>query len=437
MKKIFYLLFFLPLFSNAQTIMTIAGGGTGGDGGPATNASIAAPYGLTIDDTGNIYIGDNEICRIKKVRPAIYGIISAYAGNGSCSYGGDNGSPLAAGIINAIWIHAGHKGELYIADIHRLRRVGANGIIKTIAGTGVSGYNGDGILATAAQINGIHGITTDDTGNVYFIDGDNHRIRKIDTSGFIHTLAGTGVAGFSPDGSRADTARLNVISMITIDKNNQIYFTESSRVRKIDKVSGFITTVAGNGIYGFSGDEGVATAAQIKGGGIAVDTSGNLYIADGANNRIRKVGTDEIITTIAGTGVYGFYGDGGDPLNARLASPQSIVLNKEGDIFIGDIGHKRVRVITKKPVNAIEIEKNEKGISIQPNPVSDACSIVISAPGVENAVITITDITGRKLFCEDWVTNKPFNLKNKMRAGIYVVTATTNTQILTEKMMVQ
>ena len=267
MKKLLFLLLFLPFCSNAQIIVTVAGGGTATlNGVPATSASIGLPYGVAMYNNGDLIILNPEDHKIYKVSPAYNGTITTIAGTGISGYSGDGGPATNAEFGYSQFITTDKNDNIYISDIFRLRKINASGIISTIAGTGVAGYNGDGILATSAQVNVVRGIAVDDTGNVYFVDGVNFRIRKIDTSGIIHTVAGTGISGYSPDGSKADTAQFSMISMLSIDRFNDLYFFDNYRIRRINHTTGLITTIAGTGIVGYSGDGGPATSAQIRGG---------------------------------------------------------------------------------------------------------------------------------------------------------------------------
>ncbi len=268
MKKLLFILLFLPLCTQAQIIVTVAGGGSATTNGvPATSASIGLPYGVAMYNNGDLIILNPEDHKIYKVSPAYNGTITTIAGTGISGYSGDGGPATNAEFGYSQFITTDKNDNIYISDIFRLRKINASGIISTIAGTGVAGYNGDGIPATSAQVNVVRGIAVDDTGNVYFVDAENLRIRKIDTSGIIHTIAGTGVSGYSPDGSQADTAQFSLISMLSIDRFNDLYFLDNARFRKINHTTGLITTIAGTGIWGYSGDGGPATSAQIRGGG--------------------------------------------------------------------------------------------------------------------------------------------------------------------------
>lgn len=222
--------------------------------------------------------------------------------------------------------------------------------ISTIAGTGTAGYNGDGIPAISAQFNGVQGLAFDGTGNLYAADISNHRIRKITMStGLISTIAGTGTAGYNGDGILATTAQINTPSALAFDRNGDLYFTDRSnhRVRKITTSTGIISTVAGTGTAGYNGDGILATAAQLNGPNeVSFDASGNLYIADWFNNRVRKADNSTgIISTIAGTGTAGYNGDGIAATAAQINGPCGIIFDNAGNIYIAEYGGARVRKI--------------------------------------------------------------------------------------------
>jgi len=398
MKKTLFIFLFLPLFSSAQVIITVAGTGeTGysGDGGPATAAKLNNPSGVTIDHSGNLYICDASC--IRKVSPAYNGTISTVAGYGVGGFSGDGGPAIYAKIFGVHDIAIDHHGNLYLADAvnNRIRKVTTDGIINTIAGTGTPGYNGDGIAATAAQLNSPYGIAVDDTGNVFFADSKNRRVRRIDTAGIITTIAGTGVKGFSGDGGLADTSRLHNPLAITFDKEGILYFSDSTRIRRID-ASGIITTIAGIATAGYSGDGGLATEAEMKPIAITFDTSGNMLIAD--DRRIRKVNGEGIITTIAGTGLGLFNGEGIHPLMANVGAPSGIAVSLSGEIFFGDMTNDRARMISYTLGQADKYIATGPGMRITPNPCCKNCSMSIEAPMSEGAEISITDITGGEVY---------------------------------------
>jgi sugar lactone lactonase YvrE len=276
-------------------ITTIAGTGTpgfSGDGGIATAAQLDSPATIAIDLSGNLYIADGgtDYPRVRMINAA--GIITTIAGDGSWGFNGDSISATAAQLTAIAGVAVDNSGNLYIADynVSRIRKVNTSGIITTIAGTAMYGFSGDGGPSTAAQIFFPSGVAVDNSGNVYISDEGNHRIRKINSSGIINTIAGTGSATVSGDGGVATAASINDPYNVSVDDSGNVYYPEggNSTIRKIN-TSGIITTVAGNGTAGFSGDGGPATSAKLNyPNAVAIDSSGNLYIAED-NNRIRKV----------------------------------------------------------------------------------------------------------------------------------------------------
>ncbi len=338
-------------FAQSGIISTVAGNGTAGfsgDGGFATAAQIHGPYGVAVDSAGNLYIADQSNNRIRAVTAA--GVISTVAGIGTAGFSGDGGQAAAAQLNFPSSVAVDSAGNLFIADLNnsRVRKVTAAGVISTLAGTGTQGFSGDGGPATAAQLNFPIGVAVDSLGNVYIADQANNRIRKVTAFGVITTAAGKGTAGFSGDGGLAASAQLNSPSGVAVDSSGNLYIADrgNNRVRKVTAF-GVISTVAGNGTAGYSGDGGKATAAQLNGPtGLAVDSAGNLYIADYTNNRIRQVTAAGIITTVAGNGTTGQCGDGAQAAGAQLNSPSGAAVDSAGNLYIADYLNDRVRSIT-------------------------------------------------------------------------------------------
>ncbi len=333
--------------ADAQIITTIAGDGSfvySGDGIPATDAALITPHGIAVDPIGNVYISDGAQS-VRKVDTS--GIITTYAGTGSGTDSGDGGPATAAGISSLLGIALDTVGNLYLATTTcKIRMVNTMGIINTIAGTGVSGYSGDGGPASVAQFGPILDIATDKHGNIYLCDGVNHCVRKIDPSGIISTVAGTGVAGYNGDGIPATAAQLKGPRSICTDYLSNLYIADyfDYRVRKVN-TAGIISTVAGTGTFGFSGDGGAATAALLGPNGLAV--SGNyIYISDVGSQRVRMIDPSGIITTIAGNGTPGYSGDGGPATAASINYSNHLARYGGGNLYFCDRDNYRIRMVT-------------------------------------------------------------------------------------------
>lgn len=343
---------FIHVLSTAQNITTLTGTGTygySGDGGPATAALVEYVWHSVTDRAGNIYVTDNANHRVRKINPA--GIITTVAGDGVPGFTGDGGAGTAARLLNPSGIVADGLGNVYFADAgnRRIRKLSTLGVITTIAGTGVAGSGGDGGAATAAQLNTPYGMMMDAQGNIYIADVGSSKVRRINTAGTIHTVAGNGLPGFSGDGGAATAAQLSSPGSVAMDIYGNLYIGDvtNNRVRMVN-TSGIITTVAGSsGTGGYGGDGGAATAALLNQPlGVAVDGIGNLFISDQLNHRIRKVDPAGIITTIAGTGAGVYSGDGGPATAAAIRQPFGISLDTTGDMVICDKGNFRVRKIS-------------------------------------------------------------------------------------------
>ncbi len=333
------------------TITTIAGNGErsfGGDGGPATATQLDRPRGVAVDGAGNLYIADTQNKRIRKVDST--GTITTVAGTGVWGFSGDGGPASEAQLSTPRGVTVDGAGNLYIADSrnHRIRKVDSTGTITTVAGTGVEGFSGDGGPAVEARISFPEGVAVDGAGNLYIGDLYNNRIRKVDSRGTITTIAGTGEGSYSGDGGPASEAQLSTPSGVAVDGAGNLYIgdTYNYRIRKVDS-TGTITTIAGTGEDGFSGDGGPATEAHLYAPqSLAVDGAGNLYIGDLYNHRIRKVDSRGTITTIAGTGESGFSGDGGPATEAHLYAPHGVALDGAGNLYIADTINNRIRKLT-------------------------------------------------------------------------------------------
>jgi len=333
-------------------ITTAAGNGTGGftgDSGLATSAQLAFPYGVAVNAAGDLLeIADTGNNRIRSVSG---GAIATVAGNGTAGFGGDNG-PASTGQLNdpeSVALDA--LGNLFIADRGNERvRVVSGGVIATAAGG--HDYVGDGGPPADAQLYYPYGVAVDSSGDVYIAEEYGNRIRKV-SQGVIETVAGKGIKGFGGDNGPAGEALFNQPEAVAIDSVGQIYIADrgNHRVRKV--ANGIVTTVAGDGTAGFGGDNGPATSAQLNSPYcVAVNAAGDLFIADTENHRIRKV-AGGIITTLAGDGKTDFSGDGGQAVNARLAFPWGVAVDIEDNLYIADSGHNRIRKVSNGVITTV------------------------------------------------------------------------------------
>jgi sugar lactone lactonase YvrE/PKD repeat protein len=330
-------------FAKAQIISTVAGNDTAGykgDGGLAISAELSNPAGVAFDAGGNIYIADlNNNC-VRKIDISS-GIITTIAGNGVGGYSGDGGLATSAqlNLPTEIAIDAG--GNIYIADWSNnvIRKVNTSGIITTFAGNGIAGFSGDGGLATGARLNNPMDLAIDAAGSLLICDSWNNCIRKVNTSGIISTIAGSpgSLSGYSGDGGPAINAQLFNPSDIGLDATGNLFISDANNViRKVD-AGGIITTIAGTGIQNYSGDGGLAINAELFfPAGICFDSAGNLYFVDSGNNVVRKINTSGIITTFAGNGIAGYSGDGGPATSGAFLSPIDVNADAANNIFIAE-----------------------------------------------------------------------------------------------------
>jgi sugar lactone lactonase YvrE len=337
-------------------IATVAGGGSDGDGGPATSAFLTNTYGVAEDKSRSLFIADTQNSRIRRV-DATTGIITTVAGNGTYGDSGDGGAATNASLDYPEGVAVDMAGNLFIADYGNfvVRRVdGVSGVITTVAGSGNYGYSGDGGPATSASLENPTDVAVDEWGNLFIADVYNQRVRRVDAStGIITTVAGNGTPGYSGDGGPATSASLYHPSGVAVDAYGNLFIADSLNyvVRRVDAVSGVITTVAGNGTFGFTGDGGPATSASLSSPlGVALDSSGNIFIADANNSRIRRVdAATGIITTVAGNGGYGFTGDGGPATSASLWDPSAVAVDSSGRLSIADTYNNRIRQVIFAP----------------------------------------------------------------------------------------
>ena len=337
------------LHASTGVINTVAGDGTAGytgDRGQATSATLNDPSTVAVDSAGDLFVTDTGNDVIREVNGAT-GVITTVAGNGTAGYGGNGGQATAAELKGPIGVALDSSGNIYIADTgnNAIREV-TGGVIKTIAGTTTAGYSGNGGQATAARLTGPAGITVDASGNIYIADTGNNAIRKV-AGGLINTVAGNGTAGYSGDGGQATAATPGRSSAVAVDSSGDIFIADTINtvIRKV--TGGVINTVAGNGFASYSGDGGQATAAELgQPAGVVVNAAGDIFIADSNNNVIREVNpTTGVITTFAGDGIAGYSGDKGQATAAELYFPQAVALDSAGDLFIADSDNCVIREV--------------------------------------------------------------------------------------------
>jgi uncharacterized protein (TIGR03437 family) len=380
--------------NSAGTVAPFAGDGTyglPGDGLPATMAWLGAPIGVAVDGSGNLYIADEAQFRVRKVDSQ--GTVSTVAGDGSQQFGGDGGLATAASLIDPVAVAADGQGGFLISDYlgNRVRGVSSDGLITTVTGNGQEGFDEDNMLAQAAQVNRPRGVALDRYGDIYIADSGNHRIRRIFPSGMMGTVAGSGVRGYSGDGGPAALAQLDSPAGVAADSEDNLYIADYANhaIRKVSP-DGTITSVAGTGTRGFSGDNGPAKLADLNfPTAVAVDEAGNLYIADSSNHRIRKVTSDGVIRTIAGDGTPGFSGDGGPATQARLRFPTGVAVDRGGNVYVADLDNKRVRKLTPSsaPVVAEVLDECSvvHGASLLSGPVAPGQIISVLCAGIAPA----------------------------------------------------
>jgi trimeric autotransporter adhesin len=438
MKKIMLLLLLLPVLAKAQNIFTVAGTiyGYSGDGGPATAAKLGDPFDVALDAAGNFYIADADNNVIRKVNTA--GIITTFAGNHTPGFSGDGGQATAAQLTNPQGVCVDAAGNVYISDHgnNRVRMVSSSGIITTIAGNGSVGSAGDFGPATAAQLNQIAGIAVNSLGFLAIADQNNERVRLVTPTGFIGTIAGIGSSTFSGDGGPATAAALTTPSGVAFDTAGNLFISDAgnNRIRKVNTM-GIISTVAGTGSSTYAGDGVPATTTPIAPQKVDVDRAGNIFIADGPNSRIRMVNTSGIISTVAGNGMTGFAGDGGPATAARFSFAAGVRVDTAGSIFIVDQMNNRIRrVLPAITLHASHLSA-ANDIQLFPNPNKGTFTIIgsLGSAADETVTIEITNLSGQPVYKDHVLkTNgklyKQIEPAGKLPNGIYTLTVSSGSE---------
>jgi hypothetical protein len=335
--------------NSSGTITTVAGNGSvgfSGDGGSATSAEIDAPAGLAVDSNGNLYIADYNNFRVRKVNST--GTISTFAGDGqNVGPSGDGGPATSAAIFIPIALGLDNSGNLLLVEneYNEYSGTASQGVVRKVDTSGDISTVSPAICGSLPYTACPLGLAIDANGNVYFSSVNDYRVYKFALGGLATVVAGNGTKGSSGDGGAATSAQLSNPEGLTLDTAGNLYIGDGTLVRKVD-LAGIITTFAGNGTLGDSGDGGPATGAQLSTvSGLAIDSGGNLYIADGFANRIRKVDTKGVISSYAGDGKFGYVGDGGPATSAEFNNPGALAIDSHGDLFVGDVFNYRVREI--------------------------------------------------------------------------------------------
>lgn len=330
--------------------------GFSGDGGPALNAQLDSPQSVAVDSVGSVYIADTSNNRVRKVSPT--GIISTVAGSTALvGFSGDGGPAVDAGLDGPIAVAVDIVGNIYILDVVnlRIRKVTTDGVIQTIAGNGAQGYSGDGGPAIQTSLGAqVGGLCVDGSGNVYLSTSgaNSYRIRKISFDGIIATVAGTGISGVSGVGGAAVNAQLYSPRGVAVDGAGDIFIADTERILEVSP-AGVLTSIAGGATQGYAGDGGPAASALFKSAiSVAVDSNGNIFIADFFNDRIRHISANGIITTIGGEGSASYSGDGGLAVLAQLNTPLAVASDSSGVIYIADYLNNRVRKVTSDGIIA-------------------------------------------------------------------------------------
>ncbi len=427
-RALLIMLFFLPCRSFTQIITTIAGNGilgNTGDGGLATAAQINYPVGGAFDKQGNFYFATNSTGNtVRKITPD--GHIHTVAGTGEEGFFGDNGHATSAKLKRPLGVAIDSVGNIYIADAgnNRVRMVRvSDGIITTVAGNGASSYSGDGGSATSAGILSPPTICFDKVGNLYIGEHGSARVRKVNTSGIITTVLGTATHYNSSGGGLADTTSVVGASGLCSDEAGNLYVANwHSRVYKIN-TSGFITTIAGTGESGYSGDGGLAIHAKTIPFAIAVDKMGNIYIAEYDNNRVRMVNSAGIISTITGNGVAGFSGDGGDAVNAQIYFPVGVAVDTCNNLYISDNRNHRIRKISFNPdciptsVKDVSMA-NSITVKLYPNPTNSI--VTVEGKGIRS--VAVCNVVGQVMYEQEYKETDMVTVDiSNLPLGVYVV----------------
>lgn len=402
-----------------------------------SNTPLLLPSGIAFDSQGNLYFAETNHHVIRRVDRV--GEMTTVAGTGTQGYGGDLGHATSALLDSPQGLAVGASG-LYIADTHnhRVRRVDlASGIITTVAGGSTAGAGGDHGPANAATLDRPVAVALDAAGDLFIADSESHRVRRVDAvTSIITTVAGEGTQGYAGDEGQAGSALLDSPQGLAVDANGNLYLsdTHNHRIRRIDGATGKITTVAGTGAFGYAGDVGPAVSARLAlPQGLSIDAQGDVYIADAANHRVRRIdAASGVMSTVAGDGTQGFAGDGGAAGSAALDSPRSTALSPEGLVTFADTGNQRVRQVDA--LSSIQTIAGVDALTPETLSISGDASVAYGA-GELTAVLAATQATGTVTFSDQYggaastVATMPLSANtavfdtSQLPVGAHVITA--------------
>lgn len=410
--KMMLTLLLLPVIGWGQsyTVTTLAGSGNSGYAeGTRTAASFSSPHGVAVDSAGNVYVADFGNHRIRKISPI--GEVVTLAGSGNSGYIDGIGTAASFSYLEDIAVD--RAGNVYVADRdnHRIRKISPIGVVTTLAGSGNRGF-ADG-LGISASFDVPTSVSVDVAGNVYVADLYNHCIRKISPAGLVTTFAGSGSNGYvDAMGSAASFSNPNGVA---VDEAGNVYVSDrnNNRIRKISP-AGMVTTLAGSGIYGFA--DGIGAAARFNGPlGVAVDGDGNVYVADEGNNRIRKISPSGLVTTIAGSGNEGY--TDGEGTAASFKYLNNVALDRFMNVYVADAGNHVIRKITGATVNSsLKNSPTKSKFELLPNPATSNVTIKISCTGA----LQILNTLGQVVFAQPASETNEINITN-LAKGIYTV----------------
>lgn len=398
-----------------------------GDDSLAIDCGLRNAEFVTISHKGEMLISDRGHFRIRKVDT--FGIITTIAGTDSMGYSGDGGLAKNAIIGQPAGIAVDRYDNIYFAafDYNVIRKIDTSGIITTVVGTGIKGYSGDGGLAKNAELYYPVGLHFDNFDNLYIADDGNHVIRKVSPSGIISTIAGNGTSGFSGDGGIATDAQLNLPTGVTTDQFGNVYIADyfNHRIRKVN-TSGIISTIAGNGFLGYSGDAGAAAiTSSVEAYQVETDGAGNIYTGEAWNHVVRKIDEFGIISTVTGNGTEDFYGDSLLAIKGAVYLPCGIAFDKKGNLYIADALNDRIRMVTNAGVPKTSIHRvaaQKLSFSIFPNPSNGNFTITSSGRQLRAATIHISDMAGRHLWKQQTTpNNNSYIIKANLPSGIYIL----------------